>query len=1190
MHPYKTKLLEIGKTLNRWKAELIITSGLAIIGSWIWTFGLVDLWLRVDRSGRLVTWVVMLGLIGALIWLVRRAFQYRYSPEGVAATVEKSFPELDNRLINVLQFSPGAQSDPFKAAYVKEGVPGWQSLDFRQMRDRKKHKRSWIALSITLALLLIPVLIFGEAWAVALWRTVNPFSNVAPPTLTKILEVQPGKSSVLIGDPLDLVCRVQGFDGHKVFLELEPDDGNSSKITLGGINGGEAQDFSHRIPKTMTGLRYRFQAGDSVPSEWYEIGVRPPPAFTSLTMMVRPPTYMNMPAYTIDPREQHLTVPVGSLVQATAEANTALEGIQLEGGAESVSLSQSNQSNLWGGTALVTYGTALVLKGTDTYGSVVEEEVRFTLQQDVGPAIELISPKGKTILPPGERPRIEFEVSDEFGISQVTIEQVTPSATPDDPGKTVKTWNVGGLDVFRIVWNSETTPDLADGNIAFRIVASDNQPEASNIAYSGNVIFAIATAEDMARKRAQLENEALLNLQKVIELQKNNLNETTNYSTVLANISNEQWETVTQTQAEVRELTRVLLANPLNPLGPISGAAKQLYLNEMLMAIDALESIPSADVARQGQLVNEAIALQSKILSQLTYAISSMGDAKIDRAVSGLSALLESLVKDQSSALKQTESFIANKAKVASTLVDAQDRISEDMSIFVNTAKTESAQVRQTDASLGRTIDTMVSRADELRIRNNMVIAAERLDDNKASEALPLEESALSGLKALLAMLDQVKLSEENEKKAEMLAAINETQDKLSKLQALNEKMQEAMDTIRGQNDKNDEAFDVMEEEYVEMQQNIEDSFLEVPNDLHVFTDLNVANDLVEDVYAIFQEIEQQETGREDPEDVKEAAFSKSDSLAEAMGEVQDRLDAMEHWLGETADETQFLTEAFDQEEMPEAGIALGELAAATEDLIGDLLEEEEEMAEAAADSATTHAEPDWENGGEVMEGDRASFGAQGKSGNERPDHKEQDGRSNVGRQGMSIGETAAGSGTISEGDENIEERRTEDPTQSGKVDLAGEADTEATGGGKLGSGKADDKGMSGGIERMDSTEEGSEEGMASLMARQADAMFAKASMNNIRINEFKNAAQQLRQADDAIAQGDITAMREFRKQAIGSLTEAQAKLAAGPTGAMQETGTTGVLDDMVQSGPDQAPSQYRDQVAEYYKALNEEL
>ena len=162
----------------------------------------------------------------------------------------------------------------------------------------------------------------------------------------------------------------------------------------------------------------------------------------------------------------------------------------------------------------------------------------------------------------------------------------------------------------------------------------------------------------------------------------------------------------------------------------------------------------------------------------------------------------------------------------------------------------------------------------------------------------------------------------------------------------------------------------------------------------------------------------------------------------------------MEMWLGDKPDDLKVTTEAHDKAEMPQSGIALAELAAAAQDLVGDLLKEDKKMADKADDSATNHAMPDFQSGQKVMEGDIASFGAQGKSGNQTPDHKEQDGRSNVGRQGMSTGETAAGSGTIGEGDKNIEARRTEEPAQSGKIDLAGKADTKATGGGKLGTGQ----------------------------------------------------------------------------------------------------------------------------------------
>jgi hypothetical protein len=341
----------------------------------------------------------------------------------------------------------------------------------------------------------------------------------------------------------------------------------------------------------------------------------------------------------------------------------------------------------------------------------------------------------------------------------------------------------------------------------------------------------------------------------------------------------------------------------------------------------------------------------------------------------------------------------------------------------------------------------------------------------------------------------------------------------------------------------------------------------------------------------VFQEIEQVEGSDEKTAaDITEQAYAKEDIMLEMMEEAEDRLDDMEMWLGETPDDIKVTTEAFDREEMPESGIATGALGTEVEDMIGELLEDNEEMNEAADDSATTHAMPDMPMGWEVMEGDISSFAAKGKSGNEIPDHKEQDGRSNVGRQGMSTGETAAGSGTISEGDDNIEERRTEDPTQSGQIDLDGEADTRATGGGKLGTGKADAEGMSGGVERIDSNEEGSWEGMAALLARQADAIFAKASLKNVRVDSLKNAAHHLRQASDAVARGDIDQISEHRRLAIASLQRARAELAAGPSGAIDSGGSAGVLNDVIDTGPDEAPAKYRERVAEYFKALNDAL
>jgi len=298
----------------------------------------------------------------------------------------------------------------------------------------------------------------------------------------------------------------------------------------------------------------------------------------------------------------------------------------------------------------------------------------------------------------------------------------------------------------------------------------------------------------------------------------------------------------------------------------------------------------------------------------------------------------------------------------------------------------------------------------------------------------------------------------------------------------------------------------------------------------------------------------------------------------------------MEMWLAEKADDIKVTEETFDQEEL--GFMALSALPTELEDLVGDLIEEQEEAAAEADDGAMNFGMPDVAPGWEVMEGETTTFAAQGKSGNQAPDHKEQDGRSNVGRQGMSSGETAAGAGTIGEGDPNIEKRMTTDPLQSGQVQADGEADENATGGGKLGSGAADDVGQAGtGSERrMDSTAQGSLKGLEALMAK-TQALHVKASLLNLRTESLGAAAHHMRQANDAIAAGlPISQIREFQNQATAALRRAQAELDAGLGGVLDGDRQTQFLENAVDGGAEEAPANYRDLVAEYYKSLSDTL
>ena len=143
MSPECTQRLDwLGRVLNRWEAQVRGAWWLAATLGWLTMLSLLDILVQVGRAGRMFSSLGMLVLLGLAGWQVVRALRRAFSREGVAARVERTFPELDNHLINYLQFSRERSSNPFIQAYVGRGEPAWQGLDFQRMKDVRAHRRS----------------------------------------------------------------------------------------------------------------------------------------------------------------------------------------------------------------------------------------------------------------------------------------------------------------------------------------------------------------------------------------------------------------------------------------------------------------------------------------------------------------------------------------------------------------------------------------------------------------------------------------------------------------------------------------------------------------------------------------------------------------------------------------------------------------------------------------------------------------------------------------------------------------------------------------------------------------------------------------------------------------------------------------------------------------------------------------
>lgn len=1185
------QLRNIGRRLRLWDAQTQGAVWAAALMAALCGFGLLDVWVRLGRTGRVAVWaaLVSLALFGARrMWA---AWSRRHSVEGVAVIVERAFPNLDNHLINYLQFAGDPSPDVFKKAYVGQGVPGWSDVRPGALRDRRFQGRALGAMAGAALLLAAPLAVRPAVWTVALARVLNPFSNAQPVCLTRIVGVEPGNATVPQGDSLLLRCRVQGAAGHRVELILDPADDRPATYALGALTGNGVEEFAYRIARATTGMRYRFAAGDDPSRAWYTVNVRMPPALTEARCTVQPPPHMNLRAREFDALTEPLEIPQGSRVAFALRGNSRMLGGSLAApGQPLLPLFPDAHDGLLKGSATLEQGSELRLSVSNAYGETLETAFAYRLLPDRAPTIRILSPGRSATLPAGAAPAIRFRVEDDFGLASVAVERLAADGDTAVPGRTLRVWDADGAREWETVWE-DPAPRTAGETAAYRVVAVDNYPLGAQTSVSDRVVFQPAGAAEQAEQTAAREQQHRTTLNRVIEMQRDNIAATERLERTLPEPETAPWTGVIERQSEIRALTGVLLRDPSRPLGAAFASASRLYVSEMQEAVVELRRVPSAQGADRTRAVRRGLALQNIILNRLTGTETAVERTARQRRVSHLAAALERLVKGESGIIADTRAALQAGAAVGAATVDAQDRLASDVTDFVVACRSESAAMANTDRGSSELFARVADLCESRQVKEDMLRAAERLETRRLNEGLQIATGVLQVLRELQEMFERWQTAEAEERLEEIVETLHDARDRLQRIRELQSRAVEAMRLTETEQDQSGEDRDLLEEEIGELQRNLREAMLQVPRDMHIYPELTVANEMVDDVYSIFEEVAQRE-GSEywTAKDAVEIGWLKPDELIEAMKRAEGRIDDMEMWLSEEPDTEAHNQEAYDREEMPK--MSLGALSAAAEDLIGDLLKETQELADAAQDSATNVGQPDVPPGWEVAEGPLESFGAQGKSGNQAPDHKEQSGRSNVGRQGQSIGETAAASGTIGEGDDQIEQRITKDPLQSGQIQVDGEADEAATGGGKLGSGSADDVGMTGAghDRRMDSTAEGMLEGLEALMARAA-ALHVKASLRGVQTQSLQEAAHHMRQAGDAIAAGlPISRIRELYQASAAALRRARTDLDMGAAQALDADRQTRMLEDVVEGGEASVPAAYRDLVSEYFRTLNDAI
>jgi len=513
-------LLELGQRMRRQHLHrgLIQLTYTAFAG--LVVFFLVDWLINMPYAVRLCTWVAALGY--GMVWFIRKPLRASRQPvdvQQIGLLIEQRFPELHSRMISTLQFQ---SEDGVGKAMSVNLVEGVLDQTFHQLPSIKMDSIvDMDGLRRDLKYLAISILLIGAAagigqayFGASIKRLVVP--NVEYPTKTQIVEVN-APEVVPIDTPFSMHIRASGRIPPVGHVEVRNEEGFASTIEL-TLDAGANDLFTVDMPGLPEPVTYTIYLGDA---QHGPVSLKPvaPPHIKTLTLEVVPP------AYTGEPREQLQTgsarVIRGSVLTLRIEPTQRLKTLELVSPANSTMLPAMTRTDngAWETTLpaskSLVYTVAMVAE--TGLSNATLPHYRITVRPDKAPVIRIKKPSLVNELAPISKLPLEFEVTDDFQLGNVTIfYEILQSSLlgeeTDKPrqGTVFKAIPVTGKKLqFNGFWDNAIAQPEPGQQIRVWIEAQDKCVDGAHLTRSNDFTVTVITAQEYRTMLAQRLQETV---------------------------------------------------------------------------------------------------------------------------------------------------------------------------------------------------------------------------------------------------------------------------------------------------------------------------------------------------------------------------------------------------------------------------------------------------------------------------------------------------------------------------------------------------------------------------------------------------------------------------------------------------------------------------------------------------------
>ncbi len=460
LHPLEQKIVALRRRVRRTAAAYGLSLVAAVVLCTIAALGSVDYLLHFqDRGLRIIASLAALGVLGWASYRFLHPTLFARLPDvELARRVERSFPNLRNRLQSAIEFlrqpedDPAAGSPALRRAVIAQAAAAAQGIEFGDVLDRQPTVRA-AALLAAACLLAGGLAALGPSSAeIAAARLLNPFGNTAWPRTTNLI----------IRQPVDRVARGQTFqievvDAYgarlpaevRIRYRMEAADGKVSEEA-------ERMKFADgamtaRRENVQQPFAYRVEGGDDRSMPWTDVEVVDPPAVESLSIRLIPPAYTGWPAVQ---SARHIRALVGTRVEITGRATKALQSAELclEGGRRiRARLGDDGCSFTVGAAVALPSPAAFVIEKSGSYWFELTDDEGFRggsddrwetrAIADAPPVVSIQQPAANLLVTPRAVVPVRVSAKDDLALRDVMLVFRVGDAGPQ---RIVPLWTSGG--------------------------------------------------------------------------------------------------------------------------------------------------------------------------------------------------------------------------------------------------------------------------------------------------------------------------------------------------------------------------------------------------------------------------------------------------------------------------------------------------------------------------------------------------------------------------------------------------------------------------------------------------------------------------------------------------------------------------------------------------------------------------